>query len=208
MMSWLWMVSLGLGSPDTEALDAPPPEPTTTEPTAPVTVADLLNDPEQLATLARALQHHDTDWVYDGYRLSAIRRHSPLDLLGIMNGDVIHKVAGVAVTSPEEAQEALAAAQAAESFDVVLSRRGQRMFVTIKTSMLLTTDLAKPSAEPIGDNGTEAPSPASGPLGPEELRQRREARLQEIRELRAERMAAEAAEAEEAEEAEQPEQAP
>ncbi len=134
------------GAPQTVTLefDAPLPPPTTEELPPPVTVRELLNDPERLSGLGRALLDRGPDGNYTGYRLSGFRRNSPLDLLGFKNADVVHEVAGVSVTDMREAQDALAAAQAADTFDVILTRRGQRLTLTLEADTQLPLDRVRP----------------------------------------------------------------
>lgn len=125
----------------TLALDAPLPE--AEAPSAEdveTTVRDLLLDRDRHARLGRALLHRGGDGEYDGYRLSAIRRNGALDLLGIKNGDTIHEVAGIPVTGMDRAEAALLAAQEAEAFDVVLTRRGERMSLTIEADAVVPAD--------------------------------------------------------------------
>jgi hypothetical protein len=65
-------------------------------------------DLEYAGTLGRALLHRGPDGEYDGYRLSAIRKGSMGDRLGVLNGDILHEVDGVPVQSMEDAMTAYA----------------------------------------------------------------------------------------------------
>jgi hypothetical protein len=125
-------------------LDGPLPPPT-------ATVRELLQDPTRLATLGRVLLHRGSDGAYDGYRLSAVRRNSPLDLLGFKNGDLVHQVVGVPVTGLVSANEAYVAAQAADRFDVLLTRRGQRFLLTVEADAVVPLDQVE---EPIESPST------------------------------------------------------
>ncbi len=92
------------------------------------TLAKYMSDPSQLATMGRALLHRGTDGEYDGYRLSAIRRGTLADALGIKNGDVVHAVNGQSMNSMQAAMTAgQSLAGGAGNFQIEVSRRGQRM---------------------------------------------------------------------------------
>jgi type II secretory pathway component PulC len=87
-----------------------------------------LADPTQLATMGRALLHRGPDGEYDGYRLSAIRRGTIADSLGIKNGDVIHAVNGQPLNSVQAAMNAGSAlASGGNAFSIEVTRRGQKM---------------------------------------------------------------------------------
>jgi hypothetical protein len=117
-----------------EALEAPTDEtdgelPVEEEPT--LTLAEALADPEAASRMGRALLHRGPDGAFDGYRLSAIRRGTLPDQLGFKNGDTVHEVNGIPMTSMEEAMEAYHAAQKAETLAVKLTRRGEPITLTI-----------------------------------------------------------------------------
>lgn len=88
-----------------------------------------LNDLEGLSKLGRALLHRGPDGEYDGYRLSAIRRGSLADKLGIRNGDIIHNVNGTSLNSVPGAMEAFSGLtgnlQGGSKFQFEVTRRGQ-----------------------------------------------------------------------------------
>lgn len=86
-----------------------------------------LQDLEGLSRMGRALLHRGTDGNFDGYRLSAIRRGSLPDSLGIRNGDVIHAVNGMELSSVQGAMEAYSTLQNETGFTFEVSRRGQTM---------------------------------------------------------------------------------
>jgi hypothetical protein len=83
-----------------------------------------LNDPEGLAGLGRALLHRGPDGEYDGYRLSAIRRNSIADQLGIKNGDIVHAVNGQPLNSVQAAMGAFGGLKSESKFCFEVSRRG------------------------------------------------------------------------------------
>ncbi len=60
----------------------------------------------------------------DGFRLFAIRPGSLYSKLGIQNGDVIHKINGYAINSPEKGWEIFQKLKTARSIDIELTRRG------------------------------------------------------------------------------------
>jgi len=80
---------------------------------------------EDVDTMGRALLHRDAHGNVDGYRLSAIRRGSIGDVLGLRNGDIVHAVNGHPVRSLSEAEEALEAVRTANHAQVELTRRGE-----------------------------------------------------------------------------------
>lgn len=83
-----------------------------------------LNDPEGIAGLGRALLHRGPDGEYDGYRLSAIRRNSIADQLGIKNGDIVHTVNGQPLNSVQAAMGAFGSLKTESKFCFEVSRRG------------------------------------------------------------------------------------
>jgi general secretion pathway protein C len=84
-----------------------------------------LEDLEGLSRMGRALLHRGPDGEFDGYRLSAIRRGSLPDKLGIRNGDIIHSVNGMDLNSVQGAMQALQALQNENSLGFKVTRRGQ-----------------------------------------------------------------------------------
>ncbi len=89
----------------------------------------FLSDPTQLATMGRALLHRGPDGEYDGYRLSAIRRGTIADSLGIKNGDVVHSVNGQPLNSVQAAMSAGTSLTGGGGgpFAIEVTRRGQKM---------------------------------------------------------------------------------
>jgi general secretion pathway protein C len=83
-----------------------------------------ISDPEGIAGLGRALLHRGPDGEYDGYRLSAIRRNTLADQLGIKNGDIIHSVNGQPLNSMQSAMGAYNTMKTESSFCFEISRRG------------------------------------------------------------------------------------
>lgn len=86
-----------------------------------------LSDLDGLSRLGRALLHRGSDGEFDGYRLSAIRRGTVVDQLGIKNGDIIHSVNGQALNSVQGAMSAYQNLMNESSFTFEVTRRGQRM---------------------------------------------------------------------------------
>lgn len=82
---------------------------------------------EKLAGSVRAVPHRGPDGEIDGYRLSAIRRGSLLDKLGVKNGDVFHAVNGLPLTSIDGAMKAFNSLQSDKSFNFELTRRNQKV---------------------------------------------------------------------------------
>ncbi|MCB9665909.1 MAG: hypothetical protein H6732_17520 [Alphaproteobacteria bacterium] len=88
-------------------------------------IDEQLADLAGLGRMARALLHRGSDGEYDGYRLSAIRRGSLPDKLGIRNGDIVHNVNGLELNSVEGAMKALEALRNEGSLKAEVTRRGQ-----------------------------------------------------------------------------------
>jgi type II secretion system protein C len=88
-----------------------------------------LGNLDELSKLGRALLHRGADGEYDGYRLSAIRRGSLAEQLGIRNGDIIHSVNGTSLNSVQGAMAAFQSLQGGTSpgagFKFEVTRRGQ-----------------------------------------------------------------------------------
>jgi type II secretion system protein C len=90
-------------------------------------VDKYIGDIEGISRLGRALVHRGPDGENDGFRLSAIRRNTLGDKLGIRNGDVVHSVNGQALTSMPAAIGAYESLQSDSSFTFEVTRRGERV---------------------------------------------------------------------------------
>jgi len=95
---------------------------------SPALAAQLI-DVEGLAAQIRIIPHKDSGGDIDGYRLSAVRRDSLFDKLGIKNGDIINVVNGLPVTSLEAAVNAYKSIQNEARFEVELTRRAQKQIL-------------------------------------------------------------------------------
>lgn len=89
-------------------------------------VDEALANVETLATKMRVVPHKGADGAVDGYRLSAIRRGSLFDKLGIKNGDVVHGVNGMPLTNTDGAFQAFQTLQSESAFTFEVTRRNQR----------------------------------------------------------------------------------
>jgi general secretion pathway protein C len=87
---------------------------------------EAMNNFESLATQVRVVAHKGADGAVDGYRLSAIRRGSLFDKLGIKNGDIVHGVNGQALTSTEGALSTYQTLRSEKAFSFDITRRNQR----------------------------------------------------------------------------------
>ncbi len=87
-----------------------------------------LGNVEQLATQIRASPKTE-DGQITGFRLSAIRKGSVFDKLGIKNGDVVHTVNGQSLTSMETAMGAYGSLQNERGFNFEVTRRNQKMTI-------------------------------------------------------------------------------
>jgi general secretion pathway protein C len=86
---------------------------------------EQLNDLEGLSGMGRSMLHRGPDGQFDGYRLSALRRGSLPDQLGIRNGDIVHKVNDMPLDSVQGAMQAFSTLQNGSSFKFEVTRRGQ-----------------------------------------------------------------------------------
>jgi type II secretion system protein C len=86
-----------------------------------------VNDLGSISRLGRALLHRGSDGEFDGYRLSAIRRNTMPDKLGIRNGDVIHSVNGTDLNSVQGAMGAYQGMMNDNNFSFEVTRRGERV---------------------------------------------------------------------------------
>jgi type II secretion system protein C len=90
------------------------------------TMDKYMTDMDALSRMGRALLHRGPDGEYDGYRMSAIRRNSIADKLGIKNGDIVHSVNGMSLNSMSGAAAALGSLQNDSEFGFDITRRGQK----------------------------------------------------------------------------------
>ncbi len=86
-----------------------------------------INDVESISRMGRALLHRGPDGEFDGYRLSAIRRNTLADQLGIKNGDIIHSVNGEGLSSVQAAMNAYNTMKTQSNFCFEITRRGSPM---------------------------------------------------------------------------------
>lgn len=89
-------------------------------------VAEAFANIDKLTSQVRAIPHRGPDGEIDGFRLSAIRRGSILNKLGVKNGDIIHGVNGTPLTSASGAMSAFQTLQNEKSFSFEVTRRNQK----------------------------------------------------------------------------------
>jgi general secretion pathway protein C len=87
---------------------------------------EALGNVESFAGQLRAVPHKDGGGNVDGFRLSAIKKGSMFDKLGIKNGDIVHAVNGKPLTSTEGAFSTYQTLRNERSFTFEISRRNQR----------------------------------------------------------------------------------
>ena len=83
---------------------------------------ELTKNPLKLASQIR-VSEHKKDGQVDGYRVSGIRRKSLFYKLGIKNGDIIHSVNGLPLTSEGDGMKALESLQSSRDFSFDITRR-------------------------------------------------------------------------------------
>lgn len=89
-------------------------------------IDEAMNNLESLATQVRVVPHKGSDGAIDGYRLSAIRKGSLFEKLGIKNGDIVHGVNGQPLTSTEGALQVYQTLRSDKNFTFDITRRNQR----------------------------------------------------------------------------------
>ncbi len=85
-----------------------------------------LGNLESFAGQLRVVPHKDSSGNIDGFRLSAIRKGSLFEKLGIKNGDILHAVNGSPLTSTEGALSLYQSLRSERSFNFDISRRNTR----------------------------------------------------------------------------------
>jgi general secretion pathway protein C len=87
---------------------------------------EALGNMENFAGQLRVVPHKDGSGNVDGFRLSAIKKGSMFDKLGIKNGDIVHAVNGKPLTSTEGALSTYQTLRNERTFNFEISRRNQR----------------------------------------------------------------------------------
>lgn len=95
-------------------------------------IDDALGNLESLASKIRAVPHKGPDGEVDGFRLSAIRRGTLFDKLGIKNGDIIHAVNGQPLTSADGAFQVYQQMQNEANFSFEVTRRNQKQTLSFE----------------------------------------------------------------------------
>ncbi|HWP93684.1 MAG TPA: type II secretion system protein GspC [Thermodesulfobacteriota bacterium] len=81
---------------------------------------ELLSDPNQLLTQARVIPQED------GLRFFAIRPNSIFFMIGLRNGDILHKINDVELSNVENALSLFEELRGESQFNINLTRRGQK----------------------------------------------------------------------------------
>jgi general secretion pathway protein C len=92
--------------------------------------ADLeraLQEPAHDARIVPAVHHG----AFSGVKLYAIRPGSPLATIGLQNGDTVHAINDVPVTSADAALALYQRRRALDHVDLDLERRGERMRILV-----------------------------------------------------------------------------
>ena len=84
----------------------------------------LLENQSAVMRSARIVPRKEGDRIV-GLKLFGIRRGSPLEVLGLKNGDTLKTVAGYDISSPDKALEAYSKMRGATKTEVVITRRGE-----------------------------------------------------------------------------------
>jgi general secretion pathway protein C len=89
-------------------------------------LARTLADPRELAAGVRMVPAFEGGRAV-GFKLLSLRQGSALSALGLQSGDVLRRVNGLAIDSPERALEVYAALRDASRLELELSRAGQQL---------------------------------------------------------------------------------
>lgn len=89
-------------------------------------VERVLNDPALIARQARIVPSIK-DGKANGFKLYAIRPNSVYSKIGLQNGDTLHAVNGMEITSPDKALEVYTKVRSQSNLSIQISRRGQAM---------------------------------------------------------------------------------
>ncbi|MFT5680469.1 MAG: type II secretory pathway component PulC [Myxococcota bacterium] len=92
--------------------------------------ADQLS-PETLSKTIRIIPHKDASGSIDGYRLSAVRRGSVVESCGFKNGDIIHSVNGLPLTSTASSMETYSDLKSETDLTFEVVRRGKKTTLTL-----------------------------------------------------------------------------
>ena len=87
---------------------------------------EMLQDPDRIMREVRVVPVQERGRV-TGLKLFGLRPNTRLGVLGFQNGDQLHTLNELPLTTPEQALEAYAAVRNASSLRVQLLRRGQRI---------------------------------------------------------------------------------
>jgi len=87
-------------------------------------IQDAIKDPQKFVKSVRVLPYEKNGKV-EGYKFYGIRSSSALAHLGLKNGDVVHSINGVAMTSPDQALAAYGKLSKSNEFEIKISRRGK-----------------------------------------------------------------------------------
>ena len=95
------------------------------------TVETLLADPTKISAAARIVPAI-RNGIPDGFKLYAIHPGSVAARLGLQNGDTIHAINGVVLTTAESALQAYTQLRNAVHLDVLITRRGKPLSIAIQ----------------------------------------------------------------------------
>lgn len=87
---------------------------------------EQLNDPKKLASQASVVPNYDKNGNSSGVKLVGVRSGSMYKMIGIENGDVVHKINGTKIKNQAHAFELLQSMRGASSATVELERKGKR----------------------------------------------------------------------------------
>ncbi|RME83581.1 MAG: PDZ domain-containing protein, partial [Zetaproteobacteria bacterium] len=89
-------------------------------------VRQQMNNLPQLLTQARVIPHF-TDGKADGFVITEIKPGSVFEQIGLQNGDLIKRVNGQTITTPQQAMALYQALDRANAIEVVVERQGQEI---------------------------------------------------------------------------------
>ena len=88
---------------------------------------DIVQNSQKISKELRIFVHTEGN-IVDGCRITGIRKDSPLDGLGIQNGDILQEIHGISIREPAQLQIALVSLVHTTHFEIKLIRQQTPLF--------------------------------------------------------------------------------
>lgn len=114
-----------------------------------LTVRALLADLPGVSSEGRVMPHIGPEGEIDGFRLSAMRRAGLGDVVGFKNGDIVHTVNGLALSSIEQSMIAYqqVVRPDVKALKFAVTRRGEELVVTVPLDQPLSALGGEPAPD-------------------------------------------------------------